>query len=88
MTAEEHILSWIESSRPHYRDLLEIHRRRQPECRDGYMRQSGLAAAAHNLVNRAYSEMLRGGDARRDDEYSAAEQLRAAVLVTQWESPK
>lgn len=88
MTAQDHILAWIESSAPHYKTLLEIYRRRQPGCSDGFISPFGLSAAAMNLVHSAYQEMLRGGDARRDDEYSAADQLRAALLIVEWEGPK
>jgi hypothetical protein len=88
MTGQDHILAWIESSGPHYKRLLEIYRRRQPGCSDGFISQAGLAAAALNLVYDAYTEMLRGGDASREDKYSAAERLRAALLIVEWESPK
>lgn len=79
MTAEDHIVAWIESSRPHYDRLLalaEPGKIRSPEHR---------AFFAMSLVRDAYSEMLVGGDASRDDLYSPAELLRAAILLTEWE---
>jgi hypothetical protein len=85
MKAEDHIIAWIESSRRHYDMLLEIYRRRQPGCADGFIRPQGIAAAASNLVSAAYSEMVSSGDARRDDPYSAVELLRASILVAEWE---
>ena len=85
MTAENHIITWIESSRPHYDTLLESYRRRQPDCADGFMRPQGIAAAASVLVGTAYSEMVRCGDASRDDPYSPAELCRAAALLCEWE---
>lgn len=87
MTPEEQIVSWIESSQEHYKRLLEITRRRQPGCADGFIRSSGVAAAAHVLVCDAYQQMLRG-DIATGDEYSAAEILRAAANLTEWESPE
>lgn len=88
MTGDEHIIAWIESSGPHYAKLREIYRRRKPGCPDGYITQGGLQAAALNLVYSAYYEMLRSGDAQHDDKYSAAERLRAALAVVEWEGPK
>ena len=85
MKAEDHIIAWIESSRPHYDRLRDIERRRKPGCTDGFMRTIGLAAAAINLAGQAYAEMLACGDALRDDPYSAVEILRAAILIAEWE---
>lgn len=87
MTAEDHILAWIESDAAHYKRLLEIERRRQPGCADGFMRASGVVCAALNLVTSAYSEMLSTGDARRDDPYSAVELARTAAMICEWEKP-
>lgn len=80
-----HIIAWVESSRPHYDRLLDIERRRKPGCADGFMRTTGIAAAASNLAVQAYSEMFSCGDASRDDPYSAVEILRAAILIAEWE---
>jgi hypothetical protein len=88
MTAEEHIIAWIESSQTHYNRLLDITRRRQPDCRDGFIRQTGLVCAVINLVTSAYGDMLSCGDASRDDEYSAAEILNAASELLKWEAPQ
>lgn len=85
MTAQDHIVAWIESSATHYANLLELTRRRQGNCRDGYMSQTGAASAAAVLATIAYNEMLRTGDALRDDPYSAGEILRAAVALAEWE---
>lgn len=39
MRAEDHIIAWIESSRPHYDRLLEIERRRQPGALGDFRRK-------------------------------------------------
>lgn len=88
MTAEDHIIAWIESSGPHYRQLRDIHRRRQPHCPDGFRRSDALAAMVFNLVTQSYREMVRTGDADKDDPYSAVELLRAAIMLAQWEAPE
>lgn len=79
----EHILAWIESSKPENDRLLDIHRRRQAGCADGFIRSSGAATAALNLVVSAYGQMCSGGDALGD--YSALNLLEAARLVISWE---
>ncbi len=88
MTAEEHIVAYIESDQPLYKQLLEIARRRQPGCADGFMRGSGVVCAALNLVTAAYSEMLANGSALRDDPYSAVELARTAAALCVWEAPE
>jgi hypothetical protein len=84
MTAEDHIVAWIESSRPHYDRLLEIEK-----CRKG-ANLPGYGSIAHferatRLVADAYREMLRGGDASRSDPYSPADLILAATLILTWE---
>lgn len=81
MTGEEHIVTWIESSAPHYRELLKLVK----------MREEAPISAAQNAVNlvaSAYREMLRTGDALRDDRYSLAELMKAAKMLCEWEAPK
>lgn len=55
MTAEEHIVCWIESSQPHYRKLLNI---AEP---DNFISYTGRAYACINLAVSAYQEMVHGG---------------------------
>lgn len=87
MKAEDHILAWIESSRPHYDRLLIIETRRKLPANDnsGFATQSFFASHCLALVISAYAEMITTGDASRDDPYSAAELLEAAKLVAAWE---
>lgn len=88
MTAEDHIIAYIESSAPHYKRLLELTERRKPGCTHGFMRPQGVAAAASNLVADTYGEMIANGSALRDDPYSPAELLRAAAMLCEWEQPE
>lgn len=81
MKAEDHILAWIESNRPHYDRLLSF----STGKKTGVWSNISLAESAVRLVASAYSEMVRCGDASRDDPYSAAELLEAAKLVAAWE---
>lgn len=85
MRAEDHIIAYIESDAAFYKKLLEINRRRQPGCADGFMRSTGVVCAALNLVTECYSEMLRNGSALREDPYSAVELARTAAMVCEWE---
>lgn len=78
MTAEEHIVCWIESSQPHYRKLLEISKP------GNFMRDTGRAYACINLAVSAYQEMVRGGDAWAD-EHDASTILGAALALSKWE---
>jgi hypothetical protein len=85
MKAEEHIIAWIESSRPHYDRLLEIERRRHPDAIGAFYSASVLASHALALVISSYAEMISCGDASREDPYSASELFEAAKLVAAWE---
>lgn len=76
----EHILAWIENSRPEYGRLRDIHRRRQAGCVDGFIRSSGAATTALNLVVSAYSQMCCGGQIALKD-YSALDLLEAQKYV-------
>lgn len=61
MTAEEHIIAWIESSQPHYRKLLHI------SVPGNFLSDLGRAHACMNLAAEAYREMIKGGDAWASD---------------------
>ena len=78
MTAEEHIVCWIESNQPHYRKLLNI---AEP---DNFIRYTGRAYACINLAVSAYQEMVRGGDAWAG-EHDASTILGAALALSKWE---
>lgn len=89
MTAEDHIVAWIGSSRPHYDELLALEKsRKSAPDRNLWLRRRRsimLVHAALSLVTRAYGDMLACGDASSDDLYSPAELLRTAILLTEWE---
>lgn len=82
-TNAEHVMAWIESSAPEHARMQDIFRRRQPGCPDGFIRASGAATAALNLVVSAYGQMCSGGDALKD--YTATDLLDAARQVVEWE---
>lgn len=80
MTAEEHIIAWIESSAPHYSRLLTL-------ALPGKLPSSWQRARyAANLVSDAYYQMITSGDALRDGPYSPAELLRAAIELCDWKA--
>lgn len=84
MTAEDHIVAWIGSSRPHYDRLLKL----SEQCNapgGGSIKAAVILEKASRLVADAYCEMIRGGDASRDDPYSATDLVKAVVLVVAWE---
>jgi hypothetical protein len=77
MTASEHIVAWIESSRPHYERLLKL-------SVPGNFRTDGLRALeAASLAIDAHREMTRGGDAYASD-HDAGTILGAAVALVAW----
>ena len=78
MTAEEHIIAWIESSQPHYRKLLHI------SVPGNFIRDTGRAYACMNLAVEAYNEMVKGGDARASD-HDASTIIGAALAISKWE---
>lgn len=84
MTAEEHIVAWIESSRPHYDRLLEIETMRKASTNPA-LRSCNTIERACRLVADAYREMLRTGDASRDDTYTAIELARTVSIICDWE---
>ncbi len=88
MKAEDHIVAYVESDATYYARLCDIARRRKPNCKDGFMRPQGIAAACSNLASDAYSDMLRNGSASRDDMYNAAELLKASLQFAEWEQPE
>jgi hypothetical protein len=81
MTAVEHIIAWIESSRSHYERLVQLERDRK-----GFDKRfnSVLANAALNIVSSAYSEATRGGDMFVEDQ-SPQTLLDAAKALLEWE---
>jgi len=84
MTAQDHILAWIESSRPHYERLLEIEKcRKGPQFR-GYGQIADFERASRLVID-AYREMLRCGDASKSDPYSSADLVLVVALVLLWE---
>jgi hypothetical protein len=84
MTAQDHIIAWIESSRPHYDRLREIEISRK--LFHGIPgRSCELLRSASRLVTDAYWEMFHSGDASREDPYSPADLALAVSLVLAWE---
>lgn len=77
MTAEEHIVAWIESSQPEYRRLIEL-------STIAYeLSNSGRAHRALSLASDAYRQMVKGGDAYASD-HDASTILGAAVMLANW----
>lgn len=80
MTAEEHIIAWIESSQPHYRRLLAYSQNRNsPVWTDDSRAESALRLAVS-----AYREMIKGGDAWASD-HDASTIIGAALAISKWE---
>lgn len=82
MTAVEHIIAWIESSRPHYDRLLRLEQDRKSRPVKPY--NAGLALRALNIVIDAYAEAVRGGDMFAED-HSPETILDAAKALLSWE---
>lgn len=78
MTAVEHIIAWIESSRPHYERLLSLWRNNK------HFSDDSNAESALRLAVSAYREMIRGGDAWAHD-HSSETLLDAAKAILAWE---
>lgn len=77
MNAEQHIVAWIESSKPEYDRLLRL-------SAPGNFRTDFLRALeAFQLAVAAYQQMIKGGDAWASD-HDAGSILRAALLLTEW----
>ena len=81
MTAEEHIVAWIESSRPEYDRLLKL------SVPGNFQTDALRALEAASLAISAYKQMIKGGDAFAS-EHDAGTILRAAADLTQWERPE
>jgi hypothetical protein len=81
MTAVEHIVTWIESSRPHYENLLQLERDRKAKGKEHNAR---IAYDAFSIASSAYRAMVRGGDAYMGD-HSPATVLDAAKALLEWE---
>lgn len=81
MTAVEHIIAWIESSRPHYERLLQLELDRKAE---NFRYNSSLAHRAVNIVTDAYREAVTGGDMLAED-HSPKTILDAAKALLEWE---
>lgn len=77
MTGAEHILAWIESSRPHYKKLLGI------SIPGNFLSDSGRAYACLNLAQEAYRAMVKCGDAYASD-HDAGTILGAALAIASW----
>lgn len=77
MTAEEHIVAWIESSQPHYRCLLKL------SVPGNFIGNRDRAQFAFNLAADAQREMIAGGDAYKSeqDDFNL---LRAAADLCEW----
>lgn len=81
MTAVEHIVTWIESSRPEYERLLKLERdRKQGDKRFN----ASIAHEAFSIAASAYRQMVSGGDAYMG-EHSPATILDAAKALLAWE---
>lgn len=78
MTAEEHIIAWIESSRPHYDRLLKL------SVPGNFSTDAARALEAASLAISAYREMVKGGDAYAS-EHDASTIIGAALQLTKWE---
>jgi len=77
MTAIEHIVAWIESSKPEYERLLRL-------SVPGNFRTDHLRALeAFNLASAAYLQMIKGGDAWAGD-HDASSILGAALALANW----
>lgn len=77
MTAEEHIVAWIESSQPHYKRLLKL------SVPGNFIGNRDRAQCAFSLAADAQREMIRGGDAYRSEQ-SEINLLRAAAMLCEW----
>jgi hypothetical protein len=83
MTAVEHIIAWIESSREHYEELCKLEQIRKA-TRGQKWDNATLAHRALNIVSSAYREATRGGDMLAID-HSPETLLDAAKAILSWE---
>lgn len=87
MTDIEHMIAWIESSRPHYERACQLERDRKRDLAAvPYPRShmTNLAGTALGIVTSAFLEATRGGDMFAS-EWSAAQLLDAAKELLTWE---
>jgi hypothetical protein len=86
MTNVEHMIAWIESSRPHYERACQLERDRKARAIAGTLTRynHGLALRAFNIVANAYDEATRGGD-MFPEQWSARAILGAASALLEWE---
>lgn len=82
MTATEHLIAWIESSREHYDRLLKLER--DLKMVDAAQCNASNAAEAVSIVASAYREATRGGDMFMG-EHSPRTLLDAASALLDWE---
>lgn len=80
MTPVEHMIAWIESSRPHYERLLKLERDRK--SRPASIQWHAFVASS--IVASAFAEATRGGDMFAS-EWTAADLLDAAKALLSWE---
>lgn len=81
MTGEEHIVAWIESSKPHYDRLLWI-------ATPGNFRSDvNRANACLLLAVNAYQDMIKCGDAYKSD-HDSSTILGAALELSKWSAPE
>lgn len=80
MTAEEHIIAWIESSRPHYDRLLAYYGNRNSST----WSHEAKAQSAMRLAISAYCEMIRDGYTYASD-HDASTIIGAALAISKWE---
>ena len=81
MTAEEHIIAWIESSPAHYDRLLRI------ATPGNFLSDLNRANACMMLAGNAYQAMTKSGDAYRR-EHSTETILGAALAISTWKGPE
>lgn len=80
MTAVEHMVAWIESSRAHYDRLCNLYANRT----SGAFGLSLQAQIAANLAIDAFREATRGGDMFAE-QWTPGDLLDAAKALLEWE---
>lgn len=78
MTAIEHIVAWIESSRPEYDRLLRL------SIPGNFRTDAERALEAAALAISAYRQMVKDGDAWAGD-HDASTIIGAALALLSWE---
>jgi hypothetical protein len=82
VTAVEHMVAWIESSREHYERLCRLEIDRNKRSNKGL--NVTYAREALSIVTSAYNEAVQGGDMFARDQ-SPATLLQAALALLEWE---